>query len=304
MKILIAGGTGFIGSAVIKYLSAFPYDLLLLTRGESRMELRGALTVKYIHWDPYSRGPWENEVSGCDVVINLIGKNVFEQRWNEQVKQEIHNSRVIPTKLLTEAIGAAQHPPAVLISASAVGFYGNRNDEKITEESTGGNDFLAGVVREWEAAAFAAEKFGTRVAVPRIGLVLDCSGGIIGKMLLPFKMFVGGPIGSGKQFLPWVHIQDVVRGILYPMENDQFRGVYNLVSPNPVTMLVFAKTIGSVLRRPSWFPVPNVALNILYGEGATVILAGQKAVPERLRSAGYEYSFPDLRPALDNLLIK
>ncbi|MFA6455983.1 MAG: TIGR01777 family oxidoreductase [Bacteroidota bacterium] len=302
MKILISGGTGFIGTALIKYLSSFPHDLLLLTRGESRMELCGALTLKYIHWDPYAHGEWEKVINGCDVVINLIGKNVFEQRWNEQVKKEIRRSRIIPTLLLADAIGRAEHPPGLFISASAVGFYGDRNDETVTEESAAGNDFLADVVREWETAAVATEKHGTRVAIPRIGLVLERSGGIIGKMLLPFQLFGGGPIGSGKQFLPWVHMDDVVRGILYPMENEQLHGVYNLVSPNPVTMKVFAKTFGSILRRPSWLPVPEAALNILYGEGAKVILSGQKAFPERLRSAGYEFSFPDLRPALMNLL--
>lgn len=302
MKILITGGTGFIGTALRKHLSATPNDLVLLTRGGSRMELSGALTVKYVHWNPTERGAWEKEVNGCDAVINLIGKNVFEERWSAAVKQQILSSRVQPTRLLTEAIGRAEHKPSVMVSVSAVGYYGDRGEETVTEASSSGNDFLAEVARQWEAAALDAEQFGVRVAVPRIGLVLERSGGMIGKMLLPFRLFAGGPIGSGRQFLPWVHMEDVVRGILYPLENGSMRGVYNLSSPSPVTMKEFAAVFGSVLHRPSWLPVPNIALDVLYGEGAKVIVSGQRAVPERLLNAGYTFSYPELRPALEQIL--
>jgi uncharacterized protein (TIGR01777 family) len=164
------------------------------------------------------------------------------------------------------------------------------------------DDFLAEVVRQWESAAFGAEQFGVRVAVPRIGLVLEKSGGMIGKMLLPFRLFTGGPIGSGRQFLPWVHMDDVVKGLLFPIENTQFSGRYNLVSPHPVTMDEFSRTFGSVLHRPSWLPVPDIALSILYGEGAKVILSGQNALPVRLQSAGYQFSFSELNAALKNIL--
>ncbi len=303
MKILITGGTGFIGTALRKHLSATPNDLVLLTRGEPRMELSGALTVKYVHWDPSARGEWEKEVNGCDAVINLIGKNVFEERWNNEVKKQILASRVLPTRLLTEAIGRAERRPAVMVSVSAVGYYGDRGQEMVTEASSAGNDFLAEVAQQWEAAALAAEQFGVRVAVPRIGLVLERSGGMIGKMLLPFRLFAGGPIGSGKQFLPWIHMEDVVRGILYPLENEGVKGVYNLSSPEPVTMDEFATMFGSVLHRPSWLPVPNFALDLLYGEGAKVIISGQRAVPERLLNAGYRFSYPSLRPALEQILL-
>ena len=302
MKILISGGTGFIGTHLLRMLSASQNTIVLLTRGASAASALNKATVKYLHWDPLSRGEWMNEVNNCDIVINLIGKNVFEQRWNEKVKQEVLNSRIIPTRLLVEAIAQAEQKPRLLISASAVGYYGDRNDEILTEESPGGNDFLAGVVQQWEAAAYDAEQYGVRVATPRIGLVLEKNGGMIGKMLLPFRLFAGGPIGSGKQFLPWVHMDDVVRGIMFPAENQQFQGIYNLVSPNPVTMNEFAKTFGAILHRPSWLPVPDIALKILYGEGAKVILSGQKAVPARLQSAGYEFSFSALHSALKNIL--
>ncbi len=303
MKIIITGGTGFIGTYLLKQLSKEPHSIILLTRGESKTTLIDRASVKYVHWDSRTHGDWMNEINGCDVVINLIGKNVFEQRWNENVKREILNSRIVPTTLLVEAIARAEQKPKLLISASAVGFYGDRNDEVITEESSGGNDFLAGVVNQWEGAAYKAEQFGVRVATPRIGLVLEKTGGMIGKMLLPFQLFAGGPIGSGTQFLPWIHMDDVVRGILYPLQNEQFRGIYNLVSPNPVTMKEFSTMFGKILHRPSWIPVPNFALQLLYGEGGKVILSGQKAMPKKLQSAGYTFSYSDLKTALQHILV-
>ena len=282
MKILIAGGTGFIGSHLLAHLSRDRHDIVLLTRSASRTTTVHSASVRYVHWNPYASGEWITEADGADVVINLIGKNVFENRWNEKVKKEILDSRVIPTRLIVRAIESAERKPSLLISASAVGFYGDRQDETITETSTPGTDFLADVVKQWEGAAYEAERFGVRVATPRIGLVLEKSGGMIGKMLLPYRLFAGGPIGSGKQFLPWVHMEDVVRGILYPVKNTTFHGVYNLVSPSPITMNEFANNFGSVLHRPSWIPVPSFALTLLYGEGGAVILSGQKAMPKKL----------------------
>lgn len=244
-----------------------------------------------------------NEVDGADVIINLVGKNVVEQRWSEKAKQEIFDSRIIPTKLIVDAIGKARSKPSLLISASAVGYYGDRDTETITEESTSGNDYLAYVVREWEGAAYRAEQFGVRVATPRTGLVLAKNGGMIGKMLLPFRLFVGGPIGNGKQFLPWIHIDDVVRGMLFPIKNNNFRGEYNLVAPSPVTMTEFARTFGSVLHRPSWIPVPSFVLKAMFGEGGKVILSGQRALPKKLLSAGFIFSHADLKNALGKILL-
>lgn len=302
MKIIITGGTGFIGSHLLQILSNDSHQIILLTRGASRTTTLNSASIKYVHWDPQTIGAWEEELNGSDVVINLIGKNVFEERWNKRVQSEILKSRIIPTQLLVDAISRSKQKPSLFISASAVGFYGDRNDETITEKSSGGNDFLADVVKQWEGAAVEAEKYGVRVATPRIGLVLEKSGGMIGKMLLPFKLFVGGPIGTGKQFLPWIHMDDVVRGILYPMENKTLNGIYNLVSPNPVSMDEFSKIFGSVLHRPSWLPVPDFALKILYGDGAKVILSGQKAIPEKLLNSGYQFSFSDLKKALTDIL--
>ena len=301
MNILITGGTGFIGTHLLRRLSVQPHSIILLTRGVSRTSALNNASLQYVHWDPLMRGEWMNKVNGSDVVVNLIGKNLFEQRWNKRVKSEILDSRIIPTSFLIDAIGQAKRKPKLLISASAVGFYGNRRDETITEESSKGDDFLSNVVKQWEDAAYRAEQFGVRVATPRIGLVLEKTGGMIGKMLLPFQLFAGGPIGAGNQFLPWVHMDDVVRGIVYPMENSSFHGFYNLVSPHPVTMNEFAKTFGRILHRPSWLPVPDIALTILYGEGAEAILSGQKTVPQKLQSSGFTFSFSDLDSALSNI---
>ncbi|MBI2427255.1 MAG: TIGR01777 family protein [Ignavibacteriales bacterium] len=301
MKFIISGGTGFIGSYLLRALSSSPHQIVLLTRSPSRIQQINNATVRHVSWNPYEPGAWMEEINDADVVINLVGKNVVEQRWNEKAKQEIYDSRVIPTKLIVDAIQQARSKPSLLISASAVGYYGDRDNEVITEESFGGNDYLAYVVREWEGAAYRAEQYGVRVATPRTGLVLAKNGGMIAKMLLPFRMFVGGPIGNGKQFLPWIHINDVVRGFLYPVENINFRGVYNLVSPNPVTMKEFARTFGNVLRRPSWAPVPSFVLTALFGEGGKVILSGQRAVPKKLLSAGYQFLFSDLKTALQNI---
>ena len=302
MKIIITGGTGFIGTHLLRQLTLHEHTVVMFTRGAAGKRTMGRSVVHSVHWDPLDRGEWMKEVDGADIIINLIGKNVFEERWNERVKRQILDSRTIPTQLIVEAVSGAKQRPSLMVSASAVGFYGDRGAEEITEASSGGDDFLAEVVRQWESAAFGAEQFGVRVAVPRIGLVLEKSGGMIGKMFLPFRLCAGGPIGSGRQFLPWVHMDDVVRGILYPIENNHFSGRYNLVSPHPVTMDEFARTFGSVLHRPSWLPVPDIALSILYGEGAKVILSGQNARPIRLQSAGYHFSYTELFAALKNIL--
>lgn len=302
MNILITGGTGFIGSALVRTLASQGHSIVLLTRGPSGIFSSGGTTIVRRSWDPLRPGRWMTELGHCDVVINLTGKNLFEQRWNARVKQQILESRVTPLQHIAEAIGSADRKPSLLISASAVGYYGDRGTEPLTEESAGADDFLGDVVRQWEGAAQLSQQFGVRVATPRIGLVLGKKGGMIGTMLLPFQLFIGGPVGSGDQFLPWVHMEDVVRGLLLPMEKPDLRGAYNLVSPHPVTMHEFARQFGAVLHRPSWIPVPGFALSLLYGEGAKAILAGQKVVPAALQSSGFEFRFPHLGPALADLL--
>jgi len=302
VKFVITGGTGFIGGRLVRHLSSAPHDIVLLTRSAPRTERLNAAVVRRVTWDPLRTGAWAKEVDGADAVINLVGKNVFEQRWNARVKRAILESRTVPTALLVEAMAAAAKRPPLFVSASAVGYYGECGADDVTEENAGGSDFLAYVVQEWEGAAYAAERLGVRVATPRIGLVLQKEGGMVAKMLLPFRLFAGGPVGTGRQYLPWVHMEDVVRGLLYPVENASFRGVYNLAAPSPVTMKEFAAEFGGVLRRPSWAPVPPFVLSLLFGEGGAVILSGQRALPKRLEEAGFRFSYTELRTALENIL--
>ncbi len=302
MKFVITGGTGFIGGYLLRFISRQPHEIIILTRGCSRADTLNASRLRYVQWNYEESGGWTHELERADVVINLAGKNLFESRWNERSKDEILRSRVAAARSIVHAIAATEHKPRLFVSVSAVGYYGNRKSEELTDDSAGGDDFLAGVVRQWETAAYAAEQFGVRVAVPRMGLVLQKNGGMLGRMLFPFRCFVGGPIGDGAQYLPWIHMEDIVRGILYPVVNETFRGAYNLTSPNPVTMKEFARTLGSVLHRPSWLPVPEVALALLYGEGAKAILAGQKAIPKKLLGAGYQFLYSDVLAALKNIL--
>ncbi len=303
MKIVVTGGTGFIGSYLLQSLSQQSHTIILLTRGKSYRKQLSSSEIRYVQWDARQSGDWEKEIDGADVVINLAGKNLFEQRWNDPVKQQIIESRVLPLHMITNAIAAARVKPSIVISASAVGYYGDRNDEIVTESSTPGKDFLADVVAQWESAAYGAEQFGVRVVTPRIGVVLQKDGGMISKMLLPFQWFIGGSVGNGNLYLPWIHMTDVVRGILYPIENKSIRGVYNLAAPHPVTMKTFATLFGKALHRPSLLPVPTFAVKILYGEAASSILAGQKVLPEKLLSSGFQFSFPELAAALRNILL-
>jgi uncharacterized protein len=301
VKITITGGTGFIGTALTNKLSLDYNEIVLLTRSTSKQAAMHNSIVRYVSWNPYSAGDWQKEIDGSTVVINLVGKNIFEQRWNEKVKKEIRDSRVIPTTLIVEAISKAKKKPELFLSASAVGFYGDTGDSIITEESSVGNDFLAHVVQAWEGAAYKAEQYGVRVATPRIGIVLEKNGGMIGKMLLPFQLFVGGPIGNGKQYIPWVHMEDVVNGILYPIKKNDFSGIYNLTAPSPITMKELCSKLGNVLHRPSWIPVPVLALTLLFGEGAKIIASGQNVRPQKLQNSGFVFSYSNLELALKNI---
>ncbi|MBW7887220.1 MAG: TIGR01777 family protein [Bacteroidetes bacterium] len=302
MKIIITGGTGFIGTALCNLISREAHELVLFSRSIHPKKKLQQAVVRYVQWNAGEEGEWQNEIEGASVVINLAGKNLFEHRWNKKIKKEIWNSRILATKKLVEAVQSARHKPELLISASAVGVYGNRGSELLNEQSSTGNDFLANLVAAWEKEAFNAEQAGVRVATPRIGLVLEKSGGIIERMLLPFKLCAGGPIGSGEQILSWIHMADVVRGIIFPIENKNFSGVYNLTAPNAVTMKEFSKIFGKILHRPSRLPVPKAALKILFGEAAEAIVSSQHAVPEKLLHAGFSFSFPEITSALENIL--
>jgi len=296
MKLVVTGATGFIGSVLCNRLSDQGHTLTLLTRSGPR---NGSTQNKrWLHWTPDSLGEWEKTVDGADGIINLAGESIAAKRWTPQQKRRIVTSRLDTTHGLIEAIVKAQQKPKFLINSSAIGYYGPRGDELITEEAEPGPGFLAETTRDWENEASRAESLGLRVVYLRTGIVLGCDGGALAKMVLPFKFFVGGPLGSGKQWMSWIHIEDEVGLILHLAGHAQASGPVNATAPNPVTMNEFCQTLGKVLGRPSWAPVPAFALRLLLGEMAEMLLTGQRVVPAAAQRFGYQFRYPNLEEAL------
>jgi uncharacterized protein len=301
MKIAIAGATGFVGSRLVEQLQAQGHQILILTRSPQQAGNRfGAAEI--VGYNPLKSGEWQSSIDGCDAVINLAGEPIAEKRWTPAQKRVMLESRQIGTEKIVEAIGKATNKPPVLINASAIGYYGTSETSKFDETSPAGSDFLAEVCTKWETAAQAASASGTRVVILRLGIVLGENGGALGKMLAPFSAFVGGPIGSGKQWFSWIHRDDVVKLIIAAITDANIKGVYNATAPNPVTMTDFAQTLGTVMNRPSWLPVPNFALEALLGEGAIVVLQGQQVTPTNTLAIGFEFQYPTLKPALAAIL--
>lgn len=276
MKVAVAGSSGLIGTELAKALRARGDEVVALPR--------------------FGSGPWA--VEGADAVVNLAGANLSAKRWSPEFKQQIQDSRVATTRALVEAIRGAARKPRVLVNGSAVGFYGGRGDQILDESASPGADFLSGVVQAWEAEARKAEVRSVQV---RTGIVLSATGGALAPMLPPFKAFVGGPIGTGKQWFPWIHIADEVGAILWCIDGEALSGPVNLVAPGIVTMKEFARALGRALHRPSLFPMPGGALKLLLGEFAEVVLEGQRATPKRLFDAGFRFRFTDVDAALKDL---
>ena len=301
MKIAIAGATGFVGSRLVEQLQSQGHQIVILTRSPQQASNRFP-QAEIVGYNPLKSGEWQAAISGCDAVINLAGEPIAEKRWTLDHKRVILESRKLGTEKIVEAIAQATVKPPVLINASAIGYYGTSETSKFDETSPAGTDFLAQVCTAWEAAAQAATVSGTRVVILRLGIVLGENGGVLGKMLAPFSAFVGGPIGSGKQWFSWIHRDDVVKLIIAAITDPQIQGVYNATAPNPVTMETFAQTLGTVMSRPSWLPVPNFALEALLGEGAIVVLQGQQVIPTQTLAQGFEFQYPTLQPALAAIL--
>ena len=295
-KILVSGASGLIGSALLPSLQSSAYEVTRL--------VRGAATGKGdVAWDP-SRPVAPESVSGFDAVVHLAGESIVG-RWTEAKKRRVRESRVQGTRNLAEALAAAPQPPRVFVSASAIGYYGDRGEETLREESSPGSGFLPEVCREWEAAAEPATKAGIRTAQLRFGVVLSASGGALQKMLPPFRMGVGGNIGSGRQWMSWIDIDDVVGAILHVIKNDSLRGPINVVGPNPVRNAEFTKTLASVLSRPAILPMPAFAARLVFGQMADeLLLASQRVEPTNLSSTGYTFQNPELRSALEDILNK
>ena len=302
MHIVIAGGSGFLGSALARTIAAEGHQVSILTRRLSA-SAPAQPRISFVQWTPDgSAGSWATAVDGATAVINLAGESIAAKRWSPAQKQKLRDSRLLATRSLTTAIRQAARSPAVLISGSAVGYYGNRGDETITEASSPGTDFLAGVAKEWEAAANEVVNVN-RVALVRTGIVLDRRGGALPKMLPPFQMFVGGPLGSGTQYMPWIHKDDWVRMVSWMITADGARGPLNATSPSPVTNAEFSRALGHALKRPSMLPAPAFALRLALGEMAdALLLSGQRALPVRATDLGFSFRYSNIDEALASVL--
>lgn len=301
-KVLVTGGSGFIGRELVKELLARGDQVTVLSRDAARTQ-RGLPGVRSVAWVPEEEGPWLGEVDGADVVIHLAGEPIAK-RWTDAAKRDIVTSRVETTRLLGEAIGRAKQKPAAFLCASAVGWYGAQPPEKLLDEDApAGEGFLADVVVKWEAAAREVEeKHGVRSVQLRIGIVIGEGGGALEKMITPFRLYAGGPIGDGRQVISWIHVEDVVGITLLCMDNDAVRGPINVVAPNPVNGEEMAKAIGQVLSRPSWLRVPQAMVRLGLGDAAEIITTGQRIRPKRALELGYRFRYDDVIAALESTL--
>jgi len=297
MKILVSGAHGLVGKALVKSLTKDGHEIVSLVRRES------VVAKTEIEWHP-NRGQIDaQQLEGFDVVIHLAGESIASGRWTEDKKLRIRESRVKGTTLLSESLARLSRPPATFISASAIGYYGNRGDELLTEQSATGKGFLSEVCVAWEKATGAAEAKGIRTVHTRFGIILDTDGGALEKMLTPFRMGVGGKLGDGKQWMSWIALDDVVRGLRFLIDNQTVRGPVNFTAPNPVTNAEFTKTLGSVLSRPTIFPVPVFAARLAFGEMAdALLLSSARVEPSRLQDEGFKFEYSDLLLALQAIL--
>lgn len=303
MKIIITGGTGLIGTELVQTLARDGHQVTSLAR-EVKSQPNDATT--FVRWD-IERGVIENpsQLEAHDAVIHLAGESVSEGRWTDEKKRCIRDSRVKGTRLLVETLTRLNQSPKVLLSASAIGYYGeNRGDEILMEESAAGNDFLADVCREWEAEAARAKDFGMRVVLLRTGIVLSPKGGALAKLLPVFKFGIGGNLGDGRQFMSWIALDDQIAAIRFALENETVRDAVNLTAPHPVTNAEFTETLGRVLSRPTFFSVPSFAMRLAFGEMAAAVLGSLRVLPKKLEAAGYEFKFPELETVLRQLNVR
>jgi uncharacterized protein (TIGR01777 family) len=288
-----------IGSLLTERWRQSSHSLVLLSR-RPPAEISVA-KKQWLAWQPGASGEWERAIDGADAIINLAGEPIAGKRWTTEQKKILRSSRIEGTKALVDAIAKAQINPKLMISSSAVGYYGPHGDQTLNEDSKPGDDFLARLCVDWEAEAQKAEALGVRVCLLRTGIVLAKGQGALKKMVPPFKMFIGGPLGSGRQWMPWIHIEDEVSVIQFLVENERARGAFNGTAPNPVTMAEFSETLGAVLNRPSWARVPPSVLALVVGEMAEMLLNGQRAIPEAAIKLGFKFKYPNLKRALESL---
>lgn len=298
MNILITGGTGFIGEELRTLLLREGHNLVIVTRSPKKYEDENAKNQRFVSWED----DLVAEMNEVNAVINLAGENLFGQRWTDEVKKRIIDSRVESTKKLVEAMRSSEVKPEVFVSASASGIYGDQGDAVLTEEEDAADDFLARVCKSWESESQKATEFGVRVVNPRIGIVLEKGGGALEKMIPPFNFFIGGPIGSGEQYMSWIHRQDLCEALIFPITKKELTGPYNVCSPNPTKMNEFASVLGEIMRRPSMFRVPKFVLDVVLGEASKPVTDSIRMQPKKLQIAGFEFRFEELEEALADIL--
>lgn len=299
MKILITGASGLIGRRLTETLLSQSHEITVLTRAPERAAK--ILGPKVEFWPSLTD---KTSLDGFDAVINLAGEPIADKRWTKDQKQKLCNSRWQLTEKLAQLINASQQPPAVFISGSAVGYYGDQGQAVVAEDEPPNKQFTWQLCARWEALALAAESSKTRVCLLRTGVVLAEKGGALAKMVLPFRAGLGGPLGEGQQYIPWIHIDDMVNGILFLLNHETLNGPFNLVAPYPVRNDQFSALIGEILHRPAFMRVPASVLRLLMGESAVLVLGGQRAIPQRLEDAGFEFKYSELKPALEQVLEK
>lgn len=298
MNIVVAGGTGFVGRRLCEVLLDHGHDVTVLTRSSKQVGRLFGTKIRTVQWDALKSGPWESSLRGVHAVINLTGEPIADARWTQERKKVIVSSRIVPTRLLVQAFAALPVKPLVLINASGIGFYGAQDDRILTESSGPGRGFLPDLCLLWEEAAQEASALGIRVVCMRTGMVLGKDGGALPRLALPFRLFTGGPVMPGTQWVSWIHRDDLVGLIEWALISSTVTGPLNAVAPSPVTMGEFCKTLGNVLGRPSWFPVPEFMLKAALGELSSLMTTGQRVMPVKAQQGGYRFRYSELADAL------
>lgn len=303
-RIVITGATGLIGKKLVTELTNRGDEVIVFSRNAGNAKSIFPKTIECVDWDYLKPDEWKSKIENSDAVIHLAGINLFSKRWNNDFKKSVIESREVSTRNLVEAIKSCTNKPEVFISASGIGYYGDCGETLLVENSPKGNDFLADVCEVWESESRKVGEYGIRNVQIRTGLVLSTEDGALKQMLPPFKYFIGGPLGNGKQWASWLHIDDIVSIYIYAIDNNKLNGAVNAASPNPVRMKTFAKALGKVLNRPSFFSVPKFLLKIVVGEAADVVIASQKIDVKKLLNSGYNFKFTDLDKTFKDLLRK
>lgn len=300
MKIFVTGATGLIGRRLCQSLTGDGHTVVAVSRSPEKV--RNLAAGEILKWDPMAGPPPAQALNEVDAIVHLAGEPVADKAWSDEQKKRIMDSRVISTRNIVEGIRAANPRPPIFVSASAVGYYGDRGDEKLYEESAAGTGFLSEVCQAWEREAEAANSLNIRLVLARIGVVLSLEGGAMAKMLTPFKLGVGGPLGSGRQWFPWIHIDDIVGILRHAISTETLTGPINGSAPEDVTNAEFSRQLGRVLGRPAFLPTPEFALKLIFGERAAVLLASNRVIPKVAEQTGYKFKFASLTPALKDLL--